>query len=193
MPSTSKSLVRVRPGEQNWTGSFERRGCLLCFLDYSMDDVEGGLEGRAIPLQAFLTVLPPDCASFQSRRTSDSINSEVGTTPERERSSEDREPKVNRILESKKTPVVAFCQKHHVRRLSLFGSQLKGHVNPGSDIDLLVEFDRGNEPGLLGLADMERELSTILGGRTVDLRTPNDLSRYFRDEVIRSAQVQYAR
>jgi predicted nucleotidyltransferase len=56
-----------------------------------------------------------------------------------------------------------------------------------------VEFDHGKEPGLLGLADMEHELSTILGGRTVDLRTPNDLSRYFRDEVIRSAQVQYAR
>ena len=61
------------------------------------------------------------------------------------------------------------------------------------DIDFLVEFDRGKEPGLLGLADMERELSTILGGRTVDLRTPKDLSRYFRDEVIRSSQVQYAR
>jgi predicted nucleotidyltransferase len=100
---------------------------------------------------------------------------------------------VNRFLENKKAPLAAFCQKHGIRRLSLFGSQLKGHANPESDIDLLVEFDHGKEPGLLGLADMEHELSTILGGRTVDLRTPNDLSRYFRDEVIRSAQVQYAR
>ena len=100
---------------------------------------------------------------------------------------------MNAILESSRATVAAFCQKHGIRRLSLFGSQLTGHDDPESDFDLLVEFDRGKEPGLLGLADMERELSVILGGRTVDLRTPNDLSRYFRDEVIRSAQVQYAR
>ena len=99
---------------------------------------------------------------------------------------------MNKILEASKDSIVAFCQKHSIRRLSLFGSQLQGHTHIESDIDLLVEFDRGKEPGLLGLADMEHELSTILGGRGVDLRTPNDLSRYFRDEVIRSSQVQYA-
>jgi len=99
---------------------------------------------------------------------------------------------VNRILEDSKASIVAFCQKHSIRRLSLFGSQLEGHSHLESDIDLLVEFDRGKEPGLVGLAEMEHELSTILGGRAVDLRTPNDLSRYFRDEVIRSSQVQYA-
>jgi uncharacterized protein len=100
---------------------------------------------------------------------------------------------VNTILESSRALIAAFCQKHGIRRLSLFGSQLTGHDDPGSDIDLLVEFDRGKEPGLLGLADMQQELSVILGGRTVDLRTPNDLSRHFRNEVIRSAQVRYAR
>jgi len=97
------------------------------------------------------------------------------------------------VLESNKEAVVAFCQKHSIRRLSLFGSQLEDRAQPESDIDLLVEFERGKEPGLLGLADMVRELSGILGGRTVDLRTPNDLSRYFRDQVIRSSRVQYAR
>ncbi len=98
------------------------------------------------------------------------------------------------VLENNKVAVVAFCQRHSIRRLSLFGSQLEGRrATPESDIDLLVEFDHGKEPGLLGLADMVRELSGILGGRNVDLRTPNDLSRYFRDEVIRTSQVQYAR
>ncbi len=97
------------------------------------------------------------------------------------------------VLENNKAALVAFCQRHSVRRLSLFGSQLEGRASPESDIDLLVEFDHGKEPGLLGLADMVRELSGILGGRNVDLRTPNDLSRYFRDEVLRSSQVQYAR
>lgn len=86
-----------------------------------------------------------------------------------------------------------FCARHHIRRLALFGSVLKGVDRPDSDVDLLVEFEPGQEPGLLALADMEAELSALLGGRAVDLRTPQDLSRYFRDEVIRTAEVQYPR
>ncbi len=85
-----------------------------------------------------------------------------------------------------------FCRKRHIRRLSLFGSTLSGTARPDSDIDLLVEFEPGHEPGLLGLASMEAELTAMLGGKKVDLRTPQDLSRYFRDEVVRSAEVQYA-
>jgi len=92
------------------------------------------------------------------------------------------------------TEVVSqFCNQHHVRRLSLFGSQLEGKARADSDIDLLIEFEPGREPGLIGLAQMEAKLSQLLGGQRVDLRTPRDLSRYFRDEVISKAQVQYAR
>jgi hypothetical protein len=76
--------------------------------------------------------------------------------------------------------------------LSLFGSALRGDFSEESDIDVLVEFEPGHAPGLLGMARLERELSRILGGRKVDLRTPEDLSRYFRDEVLREAEVQYA-
>lgn len=83
-----------------------------------------------------------------------------------------------------------FCRRHHIRRLSLFGSQLKGTARIDSDVDLLVEFEPGKIPGLLGLAGMEIELSALIG-RTVDLRTAEDLSRYFRDEVLRTAEVQY--
>jgi predicted nucleotidyltransferase len=85
-----------------------------------------------------------------------------------------------------------FCRKQHIRRLSLFGSTLAGTARPESDIDLLVEFEAGREPGLLGLALMEAELAAMLGGKKVDLRTPQDLSRYFRDQVLRAAEVQYA-
>ena len=85
-----------------------------------------------------------------------------------------------------------FCRKQHIRRLSLFGSALVGAMRPDSDIDLLVEFEPGREPGLLGLAAMEAELADMLGGKKVDLRTPHDLSRYFRDQVLRTAEVQYA-
>jgi len=85
-----------------------------------------------------------------------------------------------------------LCQRHYIRRLSLFGSVLAGTDRPDSDVDLLVEFEPGKAPGLLGLAGIEAELSALLGGRPVDLRTAQDLSRHFRDEVARSAEVQYA-
>ena len=99
----------------------------------------------------------------------------------------------NLVRKAGKETIEAFCVKHHIKRLSLFESQLRGNAGRESDIDLLVEFDPGKEPGLLGLAAMESELSDLLDGQAVDLRTPKDLGRYFRDEVIRSSQVQYAR
>ncbi len=85
-----------------------------------------------------------------------------------------------------------LCRRHQIRRLSLFGSVLKGEDRPDSDVDLLVEFEPGAAPGLLGLAAIEAELTALLGGRQVDLRTAQDLSRHFRAEVVRSAEVQYA-
>jgi uncharacterized protein len=84
-----------------------------------------------------------------------------------------------------------FCQRHGVRKLSLFGSVLKGTARPDSDIDLLVEFEPEARPTLLDLAAMEEELARLLGGRRVDLRTPTELSRYFREAVLREAEVQY--
>jgi predicted nucleotidyltransferase len=84
-----------------------------------------------------------------------------------------------------------FCRTHHIRRLSLFGSQLKGTAGPESDIDLLVEFEPEHTPTLFGIAGMEIELTELLG-RKVDLRTAEDLSRYFRDQVVQMAEVQYA-
>lgn len=87
--------------------------------------------------------------------------------------------------------VAAFCRKHHIRRLALFGSVLTPDFGPDSDIDVLVEFEQDHVPGLLGISRMERELSEIFHGRKVDLRTPEDLSRYFRDKVVKQAEVQY--
>ena len=86
--------------------------------------------------------------------------------------------------------LIAFCRNNHVRKMSLFGSALRGELRPESDIDLLVEFDKGHVPGLITLAGMEIELTEMLG-RKVDLRTPRDLNRHFRDEVVREAKVQY--
>jgi len=88
--------------------------------------------------------------------------------------------------------IADFCRQHHIRWLAVFGSALRADFNEESDIDILVEFEPGHVPGLLRLARMERELSALFGGRKVDLRTPEDLSRYFRDEVLREAEVQYA-
>jgi uncharacterized protein len=87
--------------------------------------------------------------------------------------------------------LVVICQRHKISRLSLFGSTLKGIARPDSDIDLLVEFEPGARITLLDMAQIEIELSTLLGGRKVDLRTAGDLSRFFRDEVVRTAELQY--
>jgi uncharacterized protein len=84
-----------------------------------------------------------------------------------------------------------FCRKYHIRKLALFGSVLRDDFRPDSDIDVLVEFEPGHVPGFIRLAGMEFELSALLDGRKVDMRTPEDLSRYFRDEVVASAEVQY--
>lgn len=91
-----------------------------------------------------------------------------------------------------KEKIAEFCRRHHIRRFAVFGSALRSDFRPDSDIDVLVEFDPEYVPGLLGMARLERELSALLGGRKVDLRTPEDLSRYFRQEVLREAEVQYA-
>jgi predicted nucleotidyltransferase len=88
--------------------------------------------------------------------------------------------------------LASICRKHRVRRLSLFGSTLRGVARPDSDIDLLVEFEPHAKPGLIGMAKIELELMSLLNGRKVDLRTVADLSRYFRDEVPRTATIQYA-
>ena len=85
-----------------------------------------------------------------------------------------------------------FCRRNHIARLSFFGSVLREDFNPYSDIDVLVDFEEGHSPGLLRVAQMERELSVLLDGRVVDLRTYQDLSRYFRNEVLANAEVQYA-
>jgi uncharacterized protein len=87
--------------------------------------------------------------------------------------------------------IAEFCRKHRIRRLALFGSVLREDFGPDSDVDVLVEFDPEATPGLFGLARMERELSAIFKGQKVDMRTPEDLSRYFRRTVQEAAEVQF--
>ena len=70
---------------------------------------------------------------------------------------------------------------------------MRDDFGPDSDVDVLVEFEPGRTPGLLGIAGLELELSRLFSGRRVDLRTPEDLSRYFRQDVLDTAEVQYER
>ena len=83
-------------------------------------------------------------------------------------------------------------RRHNIRRLSLFGSVPAGEYRSDGDVDLLVEFDPGKAPGLLGIAGIEAEISDLLGGRRVDLRTARDFIPHFRNEVIQRAEEQYA-
>jgi len=86
--------------------------------------------------------------------------------------------------------IAEFCRQNHIRRLALFGSILREDFRPDSDVDILAEFEPGRTPGLLRMAGLEIELAQMLG-HPVDLRTPAELSRYFRDEVVRTSEPQY--
>jgi predicted nucleotidyltransferase len=86
-----------------------------------------------------------------------------------------------------KEQLATFCRNHHIRRLAIFGSALRADFSPESDVDILVEFEPEHIPGLFAIARMERELSPLFGERKVDLRTPEDLSRYFRKRVLEEA------
>lgn len=84
-----------------------------------------------------------------------------------------------------------FCRRHHIRKLSLFGSVLREDFGPESDVDILVEFDEDHLPGF-DFVRIQLELSDLLGGRRVDLVTPRALSPFLRDRVLRSAETRYA-
>ncbi|MBI4341949.1 MAG: nucleotidyltransferase family protein [Candidatus Omnitrophica bacterium] len=85
--------------------------------------------------------------------------------------------------------IAKFCHRHHIRKLALFGSVLRGDFRSDSDVDVLVEFEPGHIPGLAFMG-MQEELSELLG-RKVDLNTPAFLSRYFRNEVLAEAETCY--
>ena len=90
-----------------------------------------------------------------------------------------------------KDKIAKFCQENHIVKFSLFGSVIRNDFNENSDIDILVEFDKNHIPGFIRLANIQNALSKLLGGKEVDIRTPNDLSPYIRDRVLSTAEVQY--
>ncbi|MBX9736964.1 MAG: nucleotidyltransferase domain-containing protein [Phycisphaerales bacterium] len=87
--------------------------------------------------------------------------------------------------------IAAFCERHHVRSLRVFGSILRPDFSNASDVDLLVEFEPGQTPGMVGFGEMIIELRAMLR-RDVDLRTPADLSRHFLPAVLRVARTLHA-
>jgi len=100
---------------------------------------------------------------------------------------------MNKEIIIQKDKVTEFCKKHHIQQLAIYGSALRDDFKPESDIDMLIDFDPKHIPSFFKLFEMESELSNIFGGKKVDIRTTQDLSRYFRDKVIKEAEVQYVR
>lgn len=92
-----------------------------------------------------------------------------------------------------KEQIAAFCEKYHIRKLSLFGSVLRDDFRDDSDVDVLIEFEPGHSAGLMTLSRMQDELSDMLNGHEVDLLTAGFLNRRIRDRVLASAEVQYER
>ena len=85
--------------------------------------------------------------------------------------------------------VVAFCRRHHILKMSLFGSILRDDFGSDSDVDVLVEFHPEHIPGLMTLAGIEIEMARLVGGRKVDMHTPGGLSKYLVDRVLAEAEV----
>ena len=96
---------------------------------------------------------------------------------------------MNESIALPRDKIADFCRRHHIKKLSVFGSALRDDFAPDSDVDVLVEFQKGCTPGF-AFFDMQDELSALLA-RKVELHTPNFLSRYFRDTVMKEAEVQY--
>jgi uncharacterized protein len=96
------------------------------------------------------------------------------------------------LINVRQPELAEFCRRNGIRKLALFGSVLTPNFTDASDIDVLVEFEPAARVGYLRMAALEQELSDLFGGRKIDLRTPAELSRYFRDAVMRAAAVQYA-
>lgn len=94
-------------------------------------------------------------------------------------------------IEVDKEKIADFCRRHHIVKLSLFGSVTTDEFRADSDVDVLVEYDKAHIPDFFSFFDHQEELAALFE-RNVDLHTPASLSRYFRDEVVRSATVQYA-
>ncbi len=95
-------------------------------------------------------------------------------------------PKIN----ISKQWIQEFCKTHHILKLALFGSVLTEHFSETSDIDILVEFDPQHIPGLFSIVEMKEELALHIG-REVDLRTPEDISKFFRNEVLQQSYLLY--
>lgn len=95
-------------------------------------------------------------------------------------------------IKIQKQKLIAYCKKNHIKKLAFFGSFIRDDFRSDSDIDILVEFEIGQTPGFFDIIRMEEQLSHFFHGKEVDLRTPNDLSRYFRKKVISNAEVLYA-
>lgn len=85
------------------------------------------------------------------------------------------------------TELKAFCVRHHIRSLSLFGSVLRDDFDTASDIDVLVDFEEGHTPDFFALYFIEQELSGLLGGREIDLVTRKALNPHLRDGVLADA------
>jgi len=101
-------------------------------------------------------------------------------------------PDIKKTIDEHKDQIISFCNKNNIKKISLFGSALREDFDDESDIDILVWFEPQHKPGFFELVRMEEDLSSILEGREVDLRTPKDLSRYFRDEVLGRSEEIYA-
>lgn len=98
---------------------------------------------------------------------------------------------MSRIMVSR-DELADFCRRHHIHKLSFFGSVLREDFGPESDVDVLVEFEPSHVPGFIRLFEIEQEFSVLIGGARPDFVTFKSLNQRIQDRVLAEAEVQYA-
>jgi len=77
-----------------------------------------------------------------------------------------------------------------IKSVAIFGSYVNGSASEESDVDVLIDFEPTAVIGFFALSDIKDNFETFLH-KTVDLLTPQGISKYFRDEVLQQAEYVY--
>jgi predicted nucleotidyltransferase len=145
-----------------------------------------GIEQSGLFLKVLSSANPTLSAIFVQQKARSSSGNAAGASAAIMRAGSAMSPH----LSIDRDAVKAFCRRHHIARLALFGSVLRDDFRPESDVDVLVEFEAGHVPGLR-FVTIEREFSELLHGRRVDMVTPKFLNARIRDQVLRTAEQLY--
>lgn len=91
---------------------------------------------------------------------------------------------IDALLKTHREDILAIAERHGASNVRIFGSVVRGEAAPDSDIDILIDLERGRS--LLDHAQLQVDLEALLG-RKVDVVTEKGLRPHIRDRVLQEA------